>query len=417
MTDESNCNSKQWIPVVIPNTGVLTMAYQAEDEYGLNDFCICRDDNGIWHIFAITYKDQNKFNKLSYLAHATADALNGSWVRQPDVYLCPTNNWAPHIIRDPGNAEKFIMFIGGTKFETLRIYESASRDLFNWVLRKDLGQLYGTRDPMVLYIEERKEYFMYATETTVEQGMIGICISSSKDAVNWERICTLPLGRNDRCDESPFVVKYDDHYYLWATWSSRNYYTGNPTRVFRSAYPDFRDIPDTGEDNCIYSMPLHAIEVVREEGEWYILQTGSGGPGIVLNKMRWGKAGKARYIHNDQLKYNGVWVYDSREHCRMSRTAGLSFEYAFKGIRVELRGDMACNGGKADVFIDGIYEGAVDMFAPHDIETQFGYYPDTFMWTSKDLEYGDHIFKVVIRPDKNPYSLDKFINVTGLIVY
>ena len=414
----------KYIPVMVPDSGKVTMKYQRDDNYGLNDFCIIKDDNGLMHIFAITwFGAPNISYDRPYLAHATSKNLFGEWKREPYMLLSDTNNWAPHVIRDHKDPSKFLMFLGGMAKDTLRVYEADSKNLFEWTLRKDFGQSLGTRDPMLIYVESEKKYYMYTTMSKGKNPNDGIGVCTSTDLEEWTLERIISLVENDTCDESPFVVEKDGYYYLWATWSSRHFYKGIPTRIFRSEYPDFRDISDTGEENAICSFPIHAVEIIEEDGQMYIGQTGTGGPGIVFSKLRWGKDGNREIISTNEVTYHGNWnTFNPSEYAgmpnrfRFSDIPGGSYEYTFTGFRIEIRGFKSINGGMANVYIDNKLAGEIDMFG-YDTDMKATEFPNAFLWTSEDLDEGEHTLRVVVQTEKHEESLGHKVNLTHLVKY
>lgn len=408
---------KKLVPVIVPGTEKVLMEAILSDGRGNNDFCIERDDNGLWHLFSITwYRAPNETVFRKWLSHATAVNFFGPWKREPYILLSPTNNWAPHIVRSKLDPSKKLMFLGGMGIDTLRAYEADATNLFDWKLHKDFGQVYGSRDPMLLYVEEEELYYMYTTFTTESNGNVGVAVSTSKELEEWSLVNLIPAlpGWGVECvDESPFVVKKEGYYYLFTTLSSRDYYKGIPTRVFRSEYPDFRDIKSTAHENCITSLPVHAVEIVEVDGKTYLCQTGTGGPGIVANELRWGEEGEQIEIRPNELAFNGVWNNDLTDwySCRK----GDSYTCRFTGKRVEIRGSKRLNAGIAEVFIDGVSCGT---FNQHAINAE--YFDETlwhaFLWTSDDLEYGEHELKVVVTGEKSDLSENCYINVNRIVV-
>lgn len=402
------------VPLVVPNTNRVLMAAQPEDGRGNNDFCLWQDDNGLWHIFAITwFHAATPAKARKWLSHATAPDLLGPWTRRPYLLLSETNNWAPHIIRDASDPGKVLMFLGGMAHDTLRCYEADAKNLDVWTLRHDFGQLLGTRDPMLLYVPDEKLYYMYTTYTTQINGNVGVGVCTSADLQNWSLRHLIYCAPGETVDESPFVVYRDGYYYLWATWSSRSFYQGIPTRVFRSETPDFAGIPTTAKEHCISEIPLHAVEVQTHNGQDYICQTGTGGPGIVCNRLRWGKDGTDTEIPYTALATTGQWVFDGSTF--LTAECGASASYAFDGFRVQIVGDRSMLGGYADIYIDGEKADTANFYGV-DAEDFLEQYPNAFLWCSDDLAPGRHEIKVVATGARDTSALDMRIFVNKLIV-
>jgi hypothetical protein len=402
------------VPLIVPGTEFVTLPSGPPERAGFNDFCVFHDDKRLWHLFAITtYRSGDPKFPHSPLLHATADGLAGPWQRQPYVNFGPAHNWAPYIVRDPRHPSVCVMFLGGTPDETLRVYESDARDPAGWKLRADLGQSYGTRDPMVRFDAAGQRYYLYATKTSAGRNNEGIAVSVSSDLAEWKTVHVIPTGPKNTCDESPFVVEKDGWYYLWATASSIHYYYGIPTRVFRSAHADFRDLPNTRPEHAIYELPLHAVEIVEDAGRTWIGQTGHGGPGIVFHRLRWGAEGVLKRVGHESLVYHGDWSGTQR---RGSARPGDAFECRFEGMRVEWRGNRSASAGRAEVFLDGKSQGTVDQYASAG-RWDTAEYPGTFFWTSNDLRPGRHALRVVVRGEKDPASRGTLITVGHVLVW
>lgn len=401
------------IPLIVPGTEFVAIESHRSDRGGFNDFCVFEDDNQLWHLFAIsTHRPSDPAFRYPSFLHATSNAFTGTWERQPYVDLGKMHNWAPWIIRDPLRPSICIMFVGGSKEETLRTYESEADDLFYWKLRKDLGKKHGTRDAIVRLDENDQQYYLYATMGSPANGNEGIAVSVSADMDNWKTIRVIPTGPANTCDESPFVVAHDGWYYLWATVSSIHYYRGIQTRIFCSKHPDFRDLPDTRAENALYTIPMHAIEIVELDEQTWIGRTGHQGPGIVFSRLRWGAYGTTRQLARDELSCEGEWMWTNRGACSQP---GASFECRFTGGRVEWRGNISPSGGKADIYIDGKLAGLADQYG-YDRRAFSNEYRGAFIWTSEDMPDGEHVFRVVLRDDKNPASRGTLITVTQVTV-
>lgn len=405
---------KKLVPVIVPGTEKVLMKAIARDGRGNNDFCIEQDDNGLWHLFSITwYRAKDPSIPRIWLSHATAENFLGPWKREPYVRLSETNNWAPHIVRSKDKPGKAYMFLGGMEYDTLRAYEADSDNFFDWKLYKDFGQTYGSRDPMLFYVEEDELWYMYATFTTQENENVGISISTSKDLEEWKMVKIIPAISGDNLDESPYVVKKSGYYYLFSTVSSRGFYIGIPTRVFRSEYPDFRDIKTTAKENCITELPVHAVEIVESGNKLYLCQTGTGGPGIVANELRWGEEGDTFEILPEDITFNGTWNNDLREW--YSCCSGDFFTCHFTGKRVEFWASKRMNGGVAEVFIDGVSCGKFDQYSC-DSEYFKEIYHGAFLWTSEDLKNTEHELKVVVTGEKSHLSESCYVNIEKIVV-
>lgn len=105
---------------------------------------------------------------------------------------------------------------------------------------------------------------------------------------------------------------------------------------------------------------------------------------------------------SDQIVYNGSWngqtsigCYQNDDHS--CNVAGDWLELAFTGQKVTLYGIRGNWCGKIDVYLDDVLMTEVDTYSPA-ISTQQP------LFTSSELEWGDHILRVVVKGTKRPES-------------
>ena len=73
-----------------------------KEPWYLNDHCLIRANDGVWHLFGITHKEPADPDHESFLLHATAPVVKGPWKKQaPVMHIDPafqeTVVWAPHV--------------------------------------------------------------------------------------------------------------------------------------------------------------------------------------------------------------------------------------------------------------------------------------------------------------------------------
>lgn len=145
----------------------------------------------------------------------------------------------------------------------------------------------GGRDVMVL--REGNTYYAYSTVTTVaKDGWLWgfIILRTSKDLRRWSDYTIVSqggrAGNGAVSAESPFVLKYRGHFYLFRSSSI----TGT-TFVYRSRDP--YDFGVNRDDKLIAELPIKAPELIFDEGQWYISDLADF-DGIVLHELNWEEA-------------------------------------------------------------------------------------------------------------------------------
>lgn len=97
--------------------------------------------------------------------------------------------------------------------------------------------------------------------------------------------------------------------------------------------------------------------------------------------------------------------YNSDEH--YINTSGYYAQHTFTGTEVKWIGTTGGNRGKADVYIDGVFDATVDMY-----DTAYNYQKVVYYKTG--LRDGQHTIKTVVRSDKNPNSVGNYIVVDAI---
>jgi galactosylceramidase len=131
-----------------------------------------------------------------------------------------------------------------------------------------------------------------------------------------------------------------------------------------------------------------------------------------------------RYDETDpQIKYAGLWSSlgtDAKNYTRtllVSNQTGDFMEFSFNGTSVSVLGKTGVNCGKADVYLDGIYQQTVDAYSD----------PAKYrrsLFSAYKLKPGNHKIRLAVSGEKNRLSSDNYIALdaveicggTGLIV-
>jgi len=114
------------------------------------------------------------------------------------------------------------------------------------------------------------------------------------------------------------------------------------------------------------------------------------------------------------IAFQGHWIRDQvfpETHAQTvtySNVPGSEVRFAFQGESLNYVYTKASNRGRADVTIDGVRKATLDLYSA---KTQ---------WQSstvfRDLGHGPHLAVITVRPDKNPKSSDRWIDVDAFEV-
>ncbi|MBN1911097.1 MAG: hypothetical protein JW818_15225 [Pirellulales bacterium] len=118
-------------------------------------------------------------------------------------------------------------------------------------------------------------------------------------------------------------------------------------------------------------------------------------------------------VDDDALQYTGKWdvvedtaAYQGKLH--RASTAGSEATFTFDGNQVRLLGRAGPNGGKADIYLDGVKQPAgLDCWCPEQRDQQVLYYKN-------GLKQGKHTLKVVALGKHNPIAKGTDVYVDGL---
>jgi len=94
-----------------------------------------------------------------------------------------------------------------------------------------------------------------------------------------------------------------------------------------------------------------------------------------------------------------------------SRTAGEALETRFYGSRITWNGPMQPGYGTAEVYIDGVYQGTFDCYAPAETKTT-----KAAIWTSRILPEGPHTIRIRATGFRNTLSTGSVVVVDSFSV-
>ncbi|HEY3284396.1 MAG TPA: hypothetical protein VGN26_19170 [Armatimonadota bacterium] len=290
----AKATSLQIVTAHVPQVGAFTHIYDPSvgrgEPWYINDHCFIQGSDG-WHLFGITHAKPAAPMEEKSFAHATSpDMLKTPWAQQPDALtfdkaLGEAHLWAPHVIKR-GDAYYMFYCAGSQKGNYFyRIHLATSKDLRTWTRYPDnplFQDFFDARDPMVLEVDGT--YYLYYTANLDRERMNHVVkVRTSKDLLHWSpaRVAlTHPeTGTFGGPTESPFVVRYGRHFYLFCGPDGAYH----RTVVYRSPNPYHWEYSQQ-----IYSFPSHAAEVVEtKDGHFYASDSGWDMAGVYLAPLEW----------------------------------------------------------------------------------------------------------------------------------
>lgn len=114
-------------------------------------------------------------------------------------------------------------------------------------------------------------------------------------------------------------------------------------------------------------------------------------------------------FEDDYISYNGSWTHDTTLQISYSNDVNAYAEMEFNGTGITLLATRTSNRGLAEIFIDGVSQGTVDLYSAVTLEHKT-------VWSSDALEKGNHTIKVAVTGQKNAASVDCYIDIDGFII-
>ncbi len=254
------------------------------------DHGFVQDEQGQWHLWACMRG--TRAGRIFY--GWTGNSLTDKVLWDPDgVVARADSSWgenarqgaeqmqAPFFLKENGTYYCFYNS-AGIRIMTSEDGTSFSRPAFS----DGSNMLYekGGRDVMVM--KEDSLYYAYSTiSTAAADGWLRgfVIVRTSPDLKRWSDYVIVSeggrAGNGPVSAESPFVQKYNDHYYLFRSSSM----TGT-TFVYRSENPYNFGVND--DSKLIGELPVWAPEILEVDGEWFISDIDDF-KGVKLARLKW----------------------------------------------------------------------------------------------------------------------------------
>ena len=243
----------------------------------VNDHCVFKAHDGNYHLFGITSFEGGAPNER-YFVHGVGATLDGEMREVKERAIDRgTLAWAPCVVRTVD--DYYYMFYGPSPTSL-----SVSFDLWEWynhtVTLNNEPLFSAHRDHFVLKLDDGS-YLMYIVGTKDKKSCVSLFKSSN--LTEWEFVgYALTSGKDAPLNppwgamESPFIVKKDNLYYLFITYTDCNKENYHDTLVFVSSDPYNFGEYNGGNDGAIPVTKLraHAPEIIEESGKYYITTCG-----------------------------------------------------------------------------------------------------------------------------------------------
>ncbi len=283
-------------PIYVPQISGEWQKLFHPKQYGsyINDHTIYQDKKGNWRLIGITSLTNGDFNEEKYFAVGMSKDFPPPEGMSEQAPIADFGElaWAPHVIQSEG---QYYIF-----WSPHKLHQMTSRDGINWENHQiTLSTPYHKffRDGMVLQVAPG-QWLLYTTARGFYFSQIDVY--QSFDLTYWQYIRTA-LGsgwgseRNSpfASMESPFVLRYQNHYYLSLTYNNDSFFlhgillmfkiwlnrpSYNDTLVFHADNPyDFGIYRGrTRSPTLLTQLEAHAPEWVYNPstGRWYLTTCG-----------------------------------------------------------------------------------------------------------------------------------------------
>jgi beta-fructofuranosidase len=261
--------------------------------YYINDHTIFKDSRDNWRLIGITSKTDGDPNAETYFAVAKGKNFpHDIMVEEEPIADVGDLAWAPHVVK---HNNVYHMFWSPHKLHHMTSHDGIHWENHTVIMKAPYNKFF--RDCMILQVSE-DQWLMYTTARGLFFSQIDVY--QSFDLEHWQYIRTALSSsfgseRNSpfASMESPFVVKYNDGYYLSVTYNNDTLFIHGLLLLFKvwldtESYNDtlvfYSDNPyDFGiyrgkkrSDQLIATLRAHAPEwvYVPATKAWYITTCG-----------------------------------------------------------------------------------------------------------------------------------------------
>lgn len=262
----------------------------------VNDHTILQDRHGKWHLFGITSFGGKPCDER-YFVHGESDCLTSAFSEINTVIDNGTRAWAPGAIR---HGDNYYMYYGPSPTKL-----AISPDMNEWMDYEinlvGVPPMGCHRDHMVCKINDYT-WVMYVSGIYNGYGCISCFVSN--DLLNWRFVQYALTSSGDApltpawgAFESPYVVHYNDMYYLFVTYTDCQMENYQNTLVFASVNPyDFGNYTKSNHHNMVVAeLNAHAGEVLFDvvSNSFYITSCGWRNynipieGGVAISRLDW----------------------------------------------------------------------------------------------------------------------------------
>ncbi|MDP1580338.1 MAG: ADP-ribosylglycohydrolase family protein [Candidatus Didemnitutus sp.] len=178
---------------------------------------------------------------------------------------------------------------------------------------------------------------------------------------------------------------------------------------------------DYSFNDIVKSTEARALAVIRRAGG-EVSETGVVIPfqppvAPPLELANFGVPVKVLWVGDAAWNWQGDWIekegniWSDKIRIRVTEGAGSEATLTFEGTGLAIAGDLSQDGGRADVYLDGVKS---DLIADAHILPKTH---DNDLWRMHGLKPGPHTLRLVMRDDADPRSKGRKIMISRAVVY
>ncbi len=261
---------------LVPTIGSDSFRIVEYPENHLNDFCLFRDQSGLWHAIGIMGTGEAQ-SELRFF-HSTGENLRRRFANRAPLFeglpawigtrrsgnLSPRKH-APFVVYHENEYHMFYRRPNGTNLHV------RTRDPLHWPNQVELAfEEQDARDSCIIRVDE--VFYHYSCQALEIDGLWRSCVAvrTSRDLREWgaaepAHVDTSHVTEHSRM-ESPFVVHRPEGYYLFVR--NRRFDYPSLTTVYFSPTP--QRFPSGDRAWFAELENVHAPEIVEEAGRYFI---------------------------------------------------------------------------------------------------------------------------------------------------